>query len=231
LKWFPIQTRTLLSYQYPVELRKGIVRDGTFKYITSNNKKNTYICRKKIFFKPKSVRDNCFEDYLLETVRYLINQEEPTLIFFATCTETRHWAEWLASCLKSSSPSPASSTLKDLAKMEETLSCDELLKSLEKGIAFYNQDLFWEERNLIETYLKKGEIKIICATTILAMDLNLPFKNVIIPLDKMHDNDNNKNHLRNYRTSITFADIENMGGRAGILNIGKHKNSTQKRQK
>ncbi|MBA7591693.1 hypothetical protein ES708_33853 [subsurface metagenome] len=84
LRWFPAQT--LLSYQYPVELRKGIVRDDTFKYVTSN-KKNIY--RKEIFFKPKSVRDNCFEDYLLETVRYLINQGEPTLIFFATCAETR----------------------------------------------------------------------------------------------------------------------------------------------
>lgn len=226
LKWFPIQTQTLLSYQYPVKLRKGIVRDGTFKYITSY-KKNSCICRKEKFFKPKSVRDNCFEDYLLETVRYLVNQGESTLIFFPTCAETRQWTERLATHLESPA---ASSTLKDLAKMEETLSRDELLKSLEKGIAFYNQDLSWEERNLLETYLKKGEIKIICATTILAMDLNLPFKNVIIPLDKMH-NDNDEDYIHNYRTSITFADIENMGGRAGILNIGKQENTTQKRQK
>jgi helicase len=226
LKWFPIQTQTLLSYQYPVKLRKGIVRDGTFKYITSY-KKNSCICRKERFFKPKSVRDNCFEDYLLETVRYLVNQGESTLIFFPTCAETRQWTERLVTHLESP---VASSALKDLAKMEETLSRDELLKSLEKGIAFYNQDLSWEERNLLETYLKKGEIKIICATTILAMDLNLPFKNVIIPLDKMH-NDNDEDYIHNYRTSITFADIENMGGRAGILNIGKQENSTQKRQK
>ena len=228
LKWFPIQTQTLLSYQYPVKLRKGIVRDGTFKYITSH-KKNTCIYRKERFFKPKSVRDNCFEDYLLETVRYLMNQGEPTLIFFPTCAETRQRAEWLASRLESPAASSASSALKDLAKMEETSSRDKLLKPLEKGIAFYNQDLSWEERNLVETYLKKGEIKIICATTILAMDLNLSFKNVIIPLDKMHNDD--EYHIHNYRTSITFADIENMGGRAGILNIGKQENSTQKRQK
>jgi len=228
LKWFPIQTQTLLSYQYPIKLRKGIVRDGTFKYITSH-KKNTCTCRKEKFFKPKSVRDNSFEDYLLETLKYLINQGEPILIFFATCAKTRKWTECLASRLESSAVSPASSALKELAKMEETLSRDKLLKSLEKGIAFYNQDLSREERNLIETYLKKGEIKIICATTILAMDLNLPFKNVIIPLDKMHNDD--EYHIHNYRTSITFADIENMGGRAGILNIGKQENSTPKRQK
>lgn len=227
LKWFPIQTRALLSYQYPVELRKGIVRDGTFKYITSH-KKNTCTCRKEIFFKPKSVRDNCFEDYLLETLKYLINQGEPTLIFFAACAETRHQTKWLASRLKSPA---ASSALKDLTKMANTLSRDELLKSLKKGIAFYNQDLSYEEKNLIETYLKKGEIKIICATTTLSADLNLPFKNVIIPLDKMHDDNNNEDCLHNYRTSINFADIENMAGRAGILNIGNHQNSTPKKQK
>jgi len=230
LKWFPAQTQSLISYQYPVKLRKGIVRDGTFKYITSH-KKNTCTCRKEIFFKPKSVRDNCFEDYLLETLKYLLNQGESTLIFFPTCAETRHWAELLASRLKSPAVSSPSSALKDLTKMEETLSRDELLKPLEKGIAFYNQDLSREEKNLIETRFKKGEIKIICATATLSADLNLPFKNVIIPLDKMHDSDNDENHFHNYRTSINFADIENMGGRAGILNIGNHQNSTQKKQK
>lgn len=223
LKWFPAQTQSLISYQYPVELRKGIVRDGTFKYLTSH-KKNIY--RKEIFFKPTSVRDNCFEDYLLETVRYLVNQGEPILIFFATCTETRQWAKWLASHLESPA---ASSTLKELVTMEETLSRDGLLKSLEKGIAYHNQDLSWEERNLVETYLKKGEIKIICATTIMVTGINLHSKNVIIPLDKIHNDD--EDYIHSYRTSINFADIENMGGRAGILNIGKHESSTQKKQK
>jgi len=47
----------------------------------------------------------------------------------------------------------------------------------------------------------------------------------------MHDNDNDENCIHNYRTSINFADIENMGGRAGILNIGKYGNSVRKRQK
>jgi len=114
LKWFPIpQTRTLLSYQYPVKLRKGMVRDGVFKYITSiNNNNNTCICRKEIFFKPKSVRDNSFEDYLLETLKYLTNQGESTLIFFATPAKTRDWAEWLSSRLEfpTTSTSSTSST-------------------------------------------------------------------------------------------------------------------------
>jgi len=211
LKWFP--ARSLISYEHPVELRKGIVRGGIFKYITSK-KKNIF--QREVFFKPESVRDNCFEDYLLETVRYLISQNEPTLIFFANCADTRKWSKWLASRLEAPS---APSAIKELGEMEETLSHDELLILLEKGIAYHNQDLSWEEKNLVETYLKKGEIKIICATNTLAMGINLPFKNVIIALDKMHND--NEDYLSNYRTSLSRADIDNMGGRAGIAGFGR----------
>lgn len=211
LKWFPAQS--LLSHQRPVELRKGIVREGIFKYITSKNKK-TY--QREIFFKKDAVRDNCFGDYLLETVRYFIKQNESTLIFFSTGAETRQWAKWLASRLESSA---ASSAIGELSEMEETLSKDELLEMLPKGIAYHNRDLSWEERNLVETYLKKGEIKVICATNILAMGISLPFKNVIISLDKIHNSEEDDRYI--YRTGLTFADIENMGGRAGILEFGR----------
>lgn len=211
VRWFP--GRTLISHQRPVELRKGMVRDGIFNYITSKKNKNY---QKEVFFKPEAVRDNCFKDYLLETVRYLLKQGESTLIFFATCEETQKWAEWLASKLESPA---ASCALEELKEMEETLSRDELRETLGKGIAHYNQNLSWEERNLIETYQKEGEIKVICATSIMSMGINLPFKNVIIALDKIYNDEGN--YPPNYRTSLTFAAIENMGGRAGILEFGR----------
>jgi helicase len=211
VRWFP--GRTLISYQRPVELRKGIVRDGVFNYITSKKKENY---KKEIFFKPEAVSDNCFKDYLLETVRHLVKQGESVLIFFATCGETQKWAKWLASQLESPA---ASCALKELKEMEETLSRDELKETLGKGIAHYNQNLSWEERNLIETYQREGGIKVICATSIMAMGINLPFNNVIIALDKICNDEGN--YPPNYRTSLTFATIENMGGRAGILEFGR----------
>ena len=225
LKWFPFKSRTLLSYQYPVELRKGIVREGTFKYISSH-KKNHCTCGKEIFFHPKSVRDNCFEDYFLETLKHFVSHNEPTLIFFPTCNETRHRTEWLSTHLNCPA---ASSALKKLEQMEETSSRDALLKTLEKGMAFYNQDLSWEEKYLLKTYIKTGEIKIICATTTLFMSLNIPFKNVIILPEKMYRDD--ENHLSNYQTGINFTDIENLGGRAGIFNLKNQQMSTLKNQK
>ncbi len=220
LKWFPAQS--LICHQRPVELRKGMVREGIFKYITSEKKK-TY--QREIFFKPDAVRDNCFGDYLLETVRHFINQNESTLIFFSTSAETRRWAKWLASRLESST---ASSAISELGEMEETLSKDELLELLPKGIAYHNRDLFCEERNLVETYLKKGEIKVICATNILAIGISLLFKNVIISLDKIHNGEEDDRYI--YRTGLSLADIENMAGRAGILNIGKEGNYIQNGQ-
>ena len=211
LKWFP--AHHLTSYPQPVETRKGVVRDGVFKYTTSKEQK---ACCREIFFKPEAVRDNYFEDYLLETVKYFIKKDEPTLIFFATPAETRQWARWLASRLESPA---ASSAIKELHQMEDTLSRKELLEVLEKGVAYHNPELFWEEKNLVETHLKKGEIKIVCAATKYSMGINLPFKNIIIPSSKIHNNDGN--YLNNYRTSLTFTDIENMGRRTGNSSFGR----------
>ncbi|GAF73303.1 unnamed protein product, partial [marine sediment metagenome] len=211
LKWFP--AHPLTSYPQPVEMRKGVVREGVFKYTTLNEKA---ACRREIFFKPEAVRDNCFEDYLLETVKYFIKKDEPTLIFFATPAETRQWAGWLASRLESPA---ASSAIKELHQMEDTLSRKELLEVLEKGVTYHNPELFWEEKNLVETHLKKGEIKIVCASTKYSIGINLPFKNIIIPSSKIHNDDGN--YLNNYRTSLGFTDIENMGRRAGNSSFGR----------
>lgn len=211
LKWFP--AHPLISYPQPAEMRKGVVREGVFKYITSNEGKT---CRREIFFKPDTVRDNCFEDYLLETVKYFLKKDEPTLIFFATPTESRQWAGWLASRLESPA---ASSAIKELHQMEDTLSRKELLEVLGKGVAYHNPELSWEEKNLVETHIKKGEIKIVCAATKYSIGINLPFKNIIIPSNKIHNNDGN--YLHNHRTSLGFADIENMGRRAGNSSFGR----------
>ena len=210
LEWFPC--RVLTSYLRPVELRKGIVRNGIFKYITHNEKK----IGEEVFFHPLTVRDNYREDYLLETVRYLAENNEPTLLFFPTRAECKRWAQWLADKLEGS---PAEKAIEDLKHMEETLTRDNLLSLLEKGIAYHNSDLSWEERNLVENYLQSGDIKIICATTTLAMGINLPFKNVILSMDKVESVNGDYQDART--ASLTFTDIENMGGRAGRLNSGR----------
>ncbi|RLC35105.1 MAG: hypothetical protein DRH33_08770 [Candidatus Nealsonbacteria bacterium] len=113
----------------------------------------------------------------------------------------------------------ASAALEELQQMEDTLSRKELSEVLEKGVAYHNPELSWEERNLVETYLKKGEIKVVCAAVKYSIGINLPFKNIIIPSDKIHNNDGN--YLHDYRTGLDFTDIENMGGRAANESFGR----------
>ena len=207
LNW--MSADALISYQRPVELRKGYVRNGTFKYITHNRMD----CGEETFFSPGEVRDNSFVDYLYETVSYFIKNDEPTLFFLPTKKETRKWAGW---CCKQIDAPRAENAIAELSRLEETRSRNELLYLLEKGIAYHNADLSWEERNIVETYLRKGEIKLILSTTTLAMGINLPFKNVILTVNKYaYDNENGK---RGYLTSLTPTEAENMGGRAGRLN-------------
>ena len=210
LDWFPC--RVLTSYSRPVELRKGIVREGIFKYITHNEKK----VGEEVFFHRLAVEDNCREDYILQTVKHFAENNEPTLLFFPTRAECKKWALWLADRLDDC---PAEKALEDLKHMEETLTRDNLLSLLEKGVAYHNSDLSWEERNLVESYLQSGEIKVVCATTTLAMGVNLPFKNVILSIDKIESATGDSKDAR--LTSLNFTDIENMGGRAGRLNSGK----------
>ncbi len=210
LNWF--QAAHLLSYQRPVELRKGIVRRGIFRYITHNLEEYG----KEEFFNLKEDQDISYEDSLVHTLSYFIQKDEPTLLFFPTRKETRRWTTWLAE--KIDAPR-AEGAISELSRMEETSSRDELLFLLEKGIAYHNADLSWEERKLIEDYLKAGEIKLICATTTLAMGVNLPFKNVILSVNKYITEDGD--YQKGYLINLSPTDVENMGGRAGRFNQGK----------
>ena len=210
LSWFP--AAQLLSYKRPVELRKGIMRGGIFRYVTHNK------CEygEEEFFKVEEGQDTSYEDCLKDTISCFIKKGEPTLLFFPTKKETRKWAGWLAGQIDAPR---AEGAICELSRMEETRSRDELLYLLEKGMAYHNADLSWEERNIVESYLRAGEIKIICATTTLAMGINLPFKNVILSGDKYVSG--NGDYKSSYRTSLSLADVENMGGRAGRLNWKK----------
>ena len=210
LSWFPAYH--LLSYKRPVELRKGIIRGGIFRYITHNQGEYG----EEEFFKVKEDEDISYEDCLVNTLSYCIRKDEPTLLFFPTRKETRRWAAWLAE--KFDAPR-AEGAISELSRMEETSSRDELLFLLEKGIAYHNADLSWEERNLVENYLRAGEIKLICSTTTLAMGVNLPFKNVVLSVNKYIAEEGD--YQNGCFINLSPADVENMGGRAGRFNREK----------
>ncbi len=205
-----LSAQLLFSFQRPIELRKGIVREGIFKYVEHNTRKTG----KEKFFTAQKVRDNCFEDYLKETVNYFIQKDESTLLLFPTCQEAQQWAFYLCSHLGGCRR--ANQAINQFYQIKDTPSPEKLLTLLEKGIAYYHSEFTRKEKELIGTYVRRGEIKVLCAATTQAMEINLTFKNVILVPGKLGME--KEDYQNNSQQALSFIDIENLGGKAGILN-------------
>jgi helicase len=200
-----LKAELLIDRRRPVELRKGIFSRGIFSYLEHNSGMEG---EEKW---PLSEEDE-EEIFSLRAAKYLAEENgEQGIIFLPDKLAT----ETLGEKLKDMVRFPAApGAIEELESFEESYSKDLLLALLSNGIAIHNADLSWEERDLVERYFRKGEIRIILSTSTLAMGINLPAKNVFIPEKKwstpLHGD-------RLAMSDITKAEHENMGGRAGRL--------------
>lgn len=98
----------------------------------------------------------------------------PTIIFCHTKKQTETVAAELAISIGFGGNDPI------LANMAQQSSVPSLQNCLRKGIAFHHAGLESENRQLVEQHFTKGLIKCLCATSTLAMGVNLPAHLVII---------------------------------------------------
>ncbi len=209
-----LEALLLFSYHRPVELRKGIVRKGIYKYVEHNSK----MTGEENFFPQKEAPECNLASYLKATLQFLIEQGESNLIFFSTKKEVRLWSRWLAGqfCLN-----PSQKAIAQLSASEDSTSKEELINLLQNGVGYHCADLSWQERHTIEEAARVGDLKIICTTGTLAMGVNLPVNNVILPGKKIISRHNNGDIFSNYfKRTLTISEVENMGGRAGRLKTG-----------
>ena len=96
-----------------------------------------------------------------------------SIIFCHTKKQTEVLATELSSLIGSNNdPS--------LASMSQQTNLISLQKCLQKGVAFHHAGLENEDRQFVESNFSKGLIKCLCATSTLAMGINLPAQLVII---------------------------------------------------
>ena len=192
----------LVDDKRPVELRKGVYCNGVFQYQEHNSQKEG----KENWGKTDSKR---LADIILYIAQHLSKKKEQTILFLRDKSLVEYFASKLTEMVNLS---PAKSAIKELSTYEESVAQETLIKFLKKGICIHHADLTYDQRELIEQYYRKGEIKLLCSTTTLAMGLNLPAKNAIIDSQKWHY----FKDLDDLRTvDITKAEYENMGGRVG----------------
>jgi helicase len=190
----------------PVELRKGVLHNGTFYYVEHNSGRQG---QEKL-----DGADGCSDRVatLVSQVRFLAKKGEQCLVFCKSKQDCVDTARKIAEGLKAS---PAEQSLDELLHLEDSLGRDVLTELLSRGVAYHNADLDWEQREIIERWFRKGEIKVVCATTTLAMGINLPARNVFIDPERW-----DRDRTRRWVTiPISQAEYENTSGRAGRLGL------------
>ncbi len=193
----------LLDYgRRPVELRYGVLHEGTFRYREHNTQDEDEEAL------TTSHGDTPWEE-VMSNVGRLAEAGERCLVFVKARREAWHGAELLA---RRVSLPAATTAIEKLHACEPTRSRDLLLHTLETGVAFHSADLLPAERRIVETAFRSGAAKVLVATSTLAVGMNLPARNVFVSADKwIYD----PRLDLPWRAPISQAEFENMSGRAG----------------
>jgi helicase len=194
--------RLLRRTERPVPLDEGVLRaDGTFRFIdsvTGEEKLEGPIIQQEY-------RKGSSQDWVIPLVRHLVGQGQQVIVFRETKPETRHVAAYLSETLRLPA---AQSALDQLPSTDPSLANQDLRNALGRGVAFHHADLMPEERRVVkEEFRRAGSgLRVIVATTTLAMGVNTPASSVVI-VGLMHPQDQH----------YSVAEYKNLVGRAGRL--------------
>jgi len=198
--------RLLVDTRRPVDLRKGVLCRGAFRY----REHNSGVEGVEAF---ADFRSEKREELLLSAVEELVRRGEQVLAFVPDRATTVLFARVLAQRL---TPGPATAAVEELRQQEETMAREALLGVLGSAIAFHNSDLSPEEREIVERHFRAGAVRALFSTSTLAVGMNLPVKNVVLDHQRWE-------YLRRYGRwslqDISRSEYENMSGRAGRLSL------------
>lgn len=203
-----LKCKLLLEHKRPVELLQGTLYKGKFFYRKHNSQEEG----EEEFI---NIESENIDEILFPNIQKLLNQGEQILIFLKSKNETVNLA--LAFAEKYNGEA-SSSALERLVDLEETGLREKLELCLQKGVAFHNADLSYEERKVIEHSFLENETRLIFATSTLSMGVNLPARTVFIETLKYENGDfADKGVL----VPLTWNEYENMSGRAGRFGLEK----------
>ncbi|WP_050631758.1 DEAD/DEAH box helicase [Bradyrhizobium viridifuturi] len=198
--------RLLRRTERPVPLDEGVLRaDGTFRFIdaaTGAEKVEGPIIRQEY-------RKGSSQDWVVPLVRLLVSKGQQVIVFREIKGEARGTAGYLAEAL---GLPPAQAALDQLPAADASLAHADLRKALAGGVGFHHADLMPEERRVIEEEFRRSGsgLRVIAATTTLAMGVNTPASSVVI-VGLMHPGDE----------PYSVAEYKNLVGRAGRLGFAE----------
>lgn len=199
-----LEADLLFQDERPVELYRGVLLGDRFRYKAYNSGEEG-----EERFAAADSDDP--RDLLFANVKHLAHKGEQILIFLKGKRDTVQCALALA---ETQAFPAAQEALAALEPLEETALKVQLRAAFAGGVAFHHADLTSEERAVVETYYRKGSLRVIACTTTLAFGVNLPATTVFIEAVKW---DTDKRTGAAIETPISWAEYENISGRAGRL--------------
>lgn len=193
--------RQLRHEDRPIPLIEGVLNEaGQFRYLDEDGAAKT----EKVIT-PEWNGKNSSQDLVIPLMAKLIREDKQVIIFREIKPETVGCAEYLSARL---GLPPAQEALDALPSGDLSTSSERLRGALAGGVAFHNADLTREERQVLEEEFRRkdAKLRVLVATTTLAMGVNTPASAVVIV---------GLNHP--FSGPYTVAEYKNMVGRAGRL--------------
>lgn len=195
--------RLLRKTARPVPLDEGVLcPGGDFRYQDLSGEEK----RESHYVQPRFGKGSS-QDYIIPLVQKLVAEGKQVIVFRASKGETRGCAAYLAREL---GLPPAHAAIAALPIGDPSLASGALREALRGGVAFHNADLEHDERAVVEEAFRaaNSEIRVIVATTTLAMGVNTPAEAVVIA---------GLQHPGDPPLAYSIAEYKNMIGRAGRL--------------
>lgn len=219
----------VLDERRPVELRAGVLHRGRFLYRSSRAGTpasfdpagdDAQRCEEEIYADPGERDGRDCRRQLRKVVAALAARGESTLVFVPDKARCLEAARDLCGALAELEPdraAPAGWALDEIAATDDGQARDALQLTLRRGVAFHNSDLTQGQREIVERAFRRGEVRVLVATSTLAMGVNLPARNVI--LAERWKWRYSRRYNKWVRDDLTKAEYDGMSGRAGRLGL------------
>ena len=194
--------RLLRRTERPVPLDEGVIcSNGEFRHLDGDTGQEVVADR---YIQPL-YDEGKHRDWVIPVVQKLMAEGKQVIVFRETTSETRYGAAYLAEALGLPA---AAEALADLPAGDPSQASGHLRQVLARGVAFHNSHLRSDERRVIEEHFRRRDssLRVIVATTTLAMGVNTPASAVVI-VGLEHPGP----------TPYSVAEYKNIVGRAGRL--------------
>ncbi len=196
--------RLLRQTERPIPLDEGLITAGGIRrYIEAGSGEVKSI---PAYIQPTYSGKQSSQDVIIPLVRKLVAAGQQVIVFREQVGETRGCAKYLARELHLS---PATKALQRLPSGDHSKASRDLRDTLGAGVAFHNSHLSADEKRIIEEEFRAVDagVRVIVATTTLAMGVNTPASSVVIA-GLAHPGENKP---------YSIAEYKNLVGRAGRL--------------